>query len=70
MVLPLGVRSQAEAENIVPGTDPGAPVSAKLWIKLAINTLLAGIVFGGWLVLTEYFGFSFSDLPGIFPQDR
>lgn len=70
MVLPLGVRSQAEAKNIVLGTDPGAPVKARLWMKLAINTLLSGVIFSVWLILTEIVGFSIGDIPSIYPQDR
>jgi hypothetical protein len=30
-VLPFGVRSQDEAGDIVPGTDPGAPVAPRLF---------------------------------------
>ncbi len=69
MVLPHGVRSQAEADDVVPGTDPGAPVSARLWTKLAVNTLLSGAIFGAWLLLTEVYGYHFSDIPSLFPED-
>jgi predicted secreted protein len=70
IVLPFGVRSQAEADQLVPGTEPGAPLKPRLWIKLLINTCLAGIVFLGWVVATRYFGFDLNNLPSIFPQDR
>ena len=45
-VLPWGVRSQAEGGEVVPGTDPGAPASHRLWSKLAWTTLVATVVFG------------------------
>ena len=40
-VLPIGNRSQAEAGEVVAGTDPGAPVSPRMARKLAIATALA-----------------------------
>ena len=40
-VLPWGIRSQHESEDVVAGTDPGAPVSARLGRKLLWTTLVA-----------------------------
>jgi predicted secreted protein len=45
-VLPFGVRSQHEAGDYVEGTDPGAPVAPKLWIKAFWTTVLTALVFG------------------------
>jgi predicted secreted protein len=70
LVLPYGIRSQAEADDIAEGTDPGAPMKTYLGRKLVINTLLAGLIFSGWFVLTRYYGLDLSTLPSIFPQDR
>jgi predicted secreted protein len=44
-VLPWGVRSQHESGEIVPGTDPGAPVLPNLWRKLLWTTLVAAVIF-------------------------
>jgi predicted secreted protein len=53
-VLPWGVRGQHEAGEIIPGTDPGAPVAPRLGRKLVWTTLVAGIVFGAfYLVYTD-----------------
>jgi predicted secreted protein len=40
-VLPWGIHSQHESEDIVAGTDPGAPVSVRIGRKLLWTTLLA-----------------------------
>ncbi|MFY9839960.1 MAG: DUF1467 family protein [Xanthobacteraceae bacterium] len=40
-VLPWGIRSQHEGEDMVAGTDPGAPVSVKIGRKLLWTTLVA-----------------------------
>jgi predicted secreted protein len=45
-VLPFGVRSQQEEGTFVEGTDPGAPVAPKLWIKALWTTVLTAIVYG------------------------
>jgi predicted secreted protein len=58
-VLPWGVRSQHEDGNVVPGTEPGAPVATRLLRIALVNTVFAGLVFGafylnwtqGWITL-------------------
>jgi predicted secreted protein len=52
-VLPIGVRSQAEAGTVVPGTEPGAPVVTNLRRK-AIWALLgaAAITVIGFVVVS------------------
>ncbi len=55
IVLPLRLRTQGEAGEIVPGTPSGAPhqenISRKAWITTAIATViwavLAGIIISG-----------------------
>jgi predicted secreted protein len=50
-ILPFGVQSQRELDDIVPGTEPGAPARPRLLIKLATNTVLAAIL---WAIF-DYF---------------
>jgi predicted secreted protein len=45
-VLPFGVRSQQEMNDVVPGSDPGAPVRHRLGLKILVNT---GISTAIWL---------------------
>ncbi|MFZ2068327.1 MAG: DUF1467 family protein [Xanthobacteraceae bacterium] len=53
-VLPWGVRSQQESGEVVPGTDPGAPLVPKLGRKLIWTTLVTCVVFGVlYVVLTD-----------------
>jgi predicted secreted protein len=44
-VLPFGIRSQKEAGDVVPGSDPGAPTAARLGRVALINTVVAFVVF-------------------------
>ena len=51
-VLPFGARSQAEEGDILPGSDPGAPVLPGLNEKAIWTTLVAAAVFTvtAWLL--------------------
>lgn len=54
-VLPIGNRSQAEAGNVVAGTDPAAPVTPRLLRRALIATglaiLMTGLLF--WALSNE-----------------
>ena len=43
-VLPIGIRSQAEADEVIPGTDPGAPAAPALRQKAIWTTVAAAAV--------------------------
>ena len=44
-VLPIGIRSQQEMGEVTPGTEPGAPIAPRLWMKAGLTTLIAIVVF-------------------------
>ena len=44
-VLPFGVRSQHEDGEGAPGTDPGAPVLARMGRKLIWTTIISAVIF-------------------------
>lgn len=58
-VLPFGVKAQSEDGEIVPGTDPSAPVKPMWRIKLLATTLIALVIWGilYWLIQTTGLGF-------------
>ncbi|WEK06178.1 MAG: DUF1467 family protein [Candidatus Devosia phytovorans] len=45
-VAPIGNRSQVEAGEIVPGTEPGAPASPRLLLRAGLATGLAIVMTG------------------------
>jgi predicted secreted protein len=54
-VLPWGIRSQHEGENIVAGTDPGAPTAARIGWKLLWTTLIAIAIYAAcYFVYTRH----------------
>lgn len=62
-VLPFGVRTQAEAGEVVPGAPASAPEKTS-FLKIAIrNTIVASIVFAVIYWLIVYSGISIMDFP-------
>jgi predicted secreted protein len=61
-ILPWGIRSQHEAGDIAPGTDPGAPALPRLWLKLLWTTGVSGVVFALCYVVFVYRLVSLDDL--------
>ena len=55
-VLPFGIRSQHETGDIVAGTDPGAPVAPRLFIKAFWTTLISAVVFTALVAIAIYAG--------------
>jgi predicted secreted protein len=53
-VLPFGVRSQHETGEVVPGTDPGAPVLPHLARKLVWTTIVASVIFAAFYIVYAY----------------
>jgi predicted secreted protein len=51
-VLPFGVQSQHETAEIIPGTDPGAPVAPRLATKALWTTAISLLAFAAlmWLI--------------------
>lgn len=56
LVLPFAIRSQHENGEHVAGTDPGAPVVARIAWRLLWNTVLSAVLFaiGVWAYFNGY----------------
>jgi len=56
LTLPFGVRSQHEDGESAPGTDPGAPVLARMGHKLIWTTIVSAAIFavGTWAQRAGY----------------
>ncbi|KJC59271.1 hypothetical protein UP10_18855 [Bradyrhizobium sp. LTSPM299] len=56
LTLPFGVRSQHEDGVGAPGTDPGAPILARMGPKLIWTTLISAVIFavGMWAYYAGY----------------
>jgi predicted secreted protein len=50
VVLPFGIRSHHEMDDVTLGTDAGAPHRPRMGIRLLATTLLAAILYGGFFL--------------------
>lgn len=53
-ILPLGVRSQVEAGEVVPGSDTGAPARPDLVRKVVLTTIVSAIIFVGLAAIVRF----------------
>jgi len=53
-VLPIGVTTQGEENEVVPGTPESAPIAPQLGRKFLITTLVSAIIFGIFYGLVAY----------------
>lgn len=64
VVLPFGVKSQHEANDVTLGTEHGAPHQPYLLRKAIATTILAGVIFAGVYL---YFGILDMSLDNLMP---
>jgi predicted secreted protein len=62
-MLPFGVRSQLEEGEVVPGTEPSAPVAPRLRRKAVWALVIALVVWAGLFSLIEFRLISIDDIP-------
>lgn len=68
VVLPFGHRSQDDEQNVTLGTVSSAPAKFSLWKVVLRTTIVSAVVFGAYLLLTEYLGYSVHDVMALFPD--
>ena len=66
-ILPIGIRSQHETDDVVFGTERGAPSQFSLWQKFGWTTLVSVAVFTLYYVVTQVYGLGPDSLPNFFP---
>ena len=67
-MLPFGVRSQVEDENVTLGTEHGAPARHMMGRKVLLTTMVSFVVFGIFYYATIVRGYGIHNLPQIVPD--
>lgn len=67
VVLPFRMRSQAETEDAVPGTDRGAPKNPQMLRRMLWNSVLAGVVLFIYWFVFYFLEFGLDDFPELVP---
>ncbi|MCB1472654.1 MAG: DUF1467 family protein [Rhodobiaceae bacterium] len=62
-VLPFGVRTQAEAGEVVPGSPESAPARFAFFRTVAITTVISAIIFAGVYFLLTSGWIGLDDIP-------
>lgn len=58
-ILPIGIRTQADEDDVEPGSEPGAPVRPRHLFKLALTTLVSVVVWLGFYAVVNLDLFQF-----------
>ncbi|MDF1607512.1 DUF1467 family protein [Hoeflea sp. YIM 152468] len=67
-VLPFSARSQADEDNVTPGTPPSAPADFHFSTVFWRTTALSVVVFGLYFLVTVVGGFTLNDLIALTPD--
>ena len=67
-VLPFGLKTQAEAEEVVPGTVESAPARYRGGRIVAMTTVVSAIVYGAWYILSVRLGYGIDAIPQFMPD--
>ena len=65
--LPFGLKTQREDGEVTLGTVESAPSGRHVGRAMAINTVIATLVFGAFWYVTQVLGYGIDDLPNIIP---
>lgn len=67
-VLSIGLRTQEEDGEVVPGTEASAPTKPKIWRTLFINTMVSMLLFAAWYYVTHILGFGAKEFSDMLPK--
>ncbi|MCX2696282.1 MULTISPECIES: DUF1467 family protein [Ochrobactrum] len=67
-LLPVGLRTQAEENDVTLGTVASAPAKPRIGLAFLRTTFVATAIFCIYYYLTQVQGFSLDDIPHFFPD--
>ena len=67
-ILPFGLKTQDEEDDVTLGTVSSAPRGPHMLRAVLWTTLVTAIIVGGFYGLTNVLGFGFDDIPRIVPD--
>ncbi len=67
VMLPFGLRTQDEDDNVTLGTTSSAPAGAHMGKVLIRTTVVSAFIYGAYFTATSVYGWRFDDIPQIGP---
>lgn len=68
LVLPIGLRTQADENEVTLGTVESAPARFRGGRVVLLTSVISALVYVAWYVGSTYFGFTLNSLPRIVPD--
>ncbi|MDQ0319916.1 putative secreted protein [Pararhizobium capsulatum DSM 1112] len=68
IVLPLGLRTQAEENNVVPGTVESAPARFRALRVFVLTSVLAAVFHLIWYIVSVKLGYGLDAIPQFAPK--
>lgn len=68
IMLPIGLRTQADENDVVMGTVKSAPARFRFWRLFVTVTAVSMVLYAAWYVLTVVFGVNVMSFPRIVPD--
>lgn len=68
IVLPIGLRTQAEENEVVPGSVESAPARFRGLRIFLMTSVLAAIIHAAWYVLSVRMGYGLDSIPQFAPK--
>ena len=68
IVLPLGLRTQAEENEVVPGSVESAPARFRALRVFLMTTVLAAVIQLAWYILSVKLGYGLDSIPQFAPK--
>jgi len=67
-VLPFGLKTQSEENDIVPGSVESAPAKFSGVRLVLVTSVVAAIVYAVWYLITVKLGLNFDSIPKFYPD--
>lgn len=67
-ILPIGLRTQAEENDVVLGTVASAPAKHRVGLAFLRTTIVSTVIFGLYYYITQVMGYGLDDIPHFFPD--
>lgn len=68
IVLPFGLKTQAEENEVVPGSVESAPARFRAGRILLMTTALSAVFYAIWYVVVFQLGYGLDSIPGFVPD--
>jgi predicted secreted protein len=67
-VLPIGLRTQADEDDVTLGTVPSAPHKHRMGRVFIITTIISALIFAVFYIVNEKLGYGVNNLPVLYPR--